>query len=94
MKFGGMYELFGDVPCGELPAHCARTPHPRAGRVHQIYCNMQQRSFNCDILLEQPNYMRSSTGWRPVSGTVAHTGESAAARSLTGRSTFCHRFEC
>ena len=69
--------VYGAVPCGERPAHCARPPHPRAGRVQVVLRNVRQQYARGDFLSERPVGARASTVRQPAGGTCAHQIEAA-----------------
>ena len=70
--------VYGAVPCGERPAHCARPPHPRARRVLLVLRDVRQRHARRDVIPESGQVGASaSTARRPAGGTRAHPIEVA-----------------
>ena len=50
--------VYGAVPCGERPAHCARPPHPRARKVLLVLRDVRQRHARRDVIPESDKSVR------------------------------------
>ena len=69
-----LLHVYGAVPCGERPAHCAPPPHPRARKVLLVLSDVLQRHARRDVLpVSGPVGARASTARWPAGGTRAHS---------------------